>query len=351
MKRVNHSHMLIAFCLAAFFVSGLPASAQLHYKKPIDLGTLPGGSISNAYGVNDQGTVVGVSDGSPAITHAFSWAKNTGMIDLGTLGGNISWAEAVNDAGQIVGQAQTDHSADAFLLNNGIMQDLGGLGGGASQANAVNYNLLTKTNTQIAGWSLTSDNSAYHAVIWDSSLNILDLGTLGGTSSYAFGNNCIGQVVGGSATALGSFDAFLWDMTHGMQDLGTLGGSLAQANGINCSGTIVGSSSLPGDTQTDAFVYVNGSMTDLGTLGGSFSQANAINDAGQMVGFSRTTGDADTHAVLWTPDNGILDLNNLIPSKSGWDLQGANAISSNGSIVGAGLHNGQGHAFLLVPVK
>jgi len=92
-------------------------------------------------------------------------------------------------------------------------------------------------------------------------------------------------------------------------------------------------------------------MTDLGTLGGSFSQANAINDAGQMVGFSRTAGDADTHAVLWTPDNGMLDLNNLIPSKSGWDLQGANAISSNGSIVGAGLHNGHGHAFLLVPMK
>jgi len=350
MKRLNHSHILIALCSAAFFVSGSPASAQLHYKKPIDLGTLPGGSISNAYGVNDQGTVVGVSNGSPAITHAFSWTKNTGMIDLGTLGGNVSWAEAVNDAGQIVGQAQTSNSADAFLLNNGIMQALGGLGGTSSQANAINYNSQTKTSTQIAGWSLTSDNST-HAVIWDSSLNILDLGTLGGTTSYAFGNNCVGQVVGGSATALGNFDAFLWDSTHGMQDLGTLGGSTAQSNGINCFGTIVGSSSLPGDIQTDAFIYVNGGMTDLGTLGGSFSQANAINDAGQMVGFSRTTGDVDTHAILWTPVTGMLDLNNLIPPKSGWDLQGANAISSNGTIVGAGLHNGQGHAFMLVPGK
>lgn len=346
MKRAS----LFAFCFSAILVLALPAGAQLHYK-PIDLGTLPGGSISNAYAVNDHGKVVGVSNGSPAITHAFSWTKNTGMKDLGTLGGNVSWAQAINDAGQIVGQAQTNHSADAFLLKNGIMQDLGGLGGTSSQANAINYNPLTKTSTQIAGWSLTSDNSAYHAVIWDSSLNILDLGTLGGASSYAFGNNCIGQVVGGSATALGGFDAFLWDMARGMQDLGTLGGTMAQANGINCYGIIVGSSSLPGDAQTDAFVYVNGSMNDIGTLGGSFSQANAINDAGQVVGFSRTAGDADRHAVLWTPNTGMLDLNLLIPANSGWDLQGANSISNNGRIVGAGLHNGAGHAFMLVPVQ
>ncbi len=37
-----------------------------------------------------------------------------------------------------------------------------------------------------------------------------------------------------------------------------------------------------------------------------------------------------------------LDLNNLIPANSGWDLQSANAIATNGKIVGAGLHNGQG---------
>ena len=125
---------------------------------------------------------------------------------------------------------------------------------------------------------------------------------------------------------------------------------MAQANGINCLGLIVGSSALPGDAQTDAFVYVNGIMMDLGTLGGSFSQANAINDAGQIVGFSKIAGDADSHAVLWTPNGGLQDLNQLIPGDSGWDLQGANSISSNGNIVGAGLHNGQGHAFLLVPV-
>jgi probable HAF family extracellular repeat protein len=136
-----------------------------------------------------------------------------------------------------------------------------------------------------------------------------------------------------------------------MQDLGTLGGSLAQASAINCSGLIVGYSFLIGDVETHAFLYTNGSMKDLDTLGGSLSQANSINDAGQVVGSSSITGDTDTHAFLWTRNQGMQDLNKLIPANSGWDLLGANSISNNGRIVGAGLHNGAQHAFLVIPVQ
>jgi probable HAF family extracellular repeat protein len=340
---------LIGFFLSAVFALALPAGAQIQYKV-IDLGTLPGGNISNAYGVNAHGMVVGVSNGGPSLTHAFLWTKNTGMKDLGTFGGNVSWATAINDAAQIVGQAETNHStADAFVRENGIKKDLGSLGGSSSQANAINFNSVTKTFTQIAGWSSLSDNSGPHAVTWDPSFNILDLGTLGGTSSYAFGNNCKGQVVGGATRLDGRFDAFLWDSTIGMQDLGTLGGSMAQGNAINCSGTIVGSSTLAGDVQTDAFVYANFTMSDLGGLGGSFTQANGINEVGLIVGSSRTPGDADTHAVIWTANGGIVDLNLLIPADSGWDLQGAQSISNNGKVAGAGIIKGQQHAFLLIP--
>jgi len=345
MKRTT----LIGLFQSATLALALPAGAQVQYNV-VDLGTLPGGSISNAYGVNDHGQVVGVSNRSASLTHAFLWTKSTGMKDLGTLGGNVSSAQAINDAAQIVGQGQTSLStAHAFLRKNGIEKALGSLGGASAQANAINFNSLTKTFTQIAGWSLTSDNSAYHAVTWDPSFNVLDLGTLGGANSYAFGNNCKGQVVGSAATLEGSFDAFLWDSVIGIQDLGTLGGTMAQANAINCSGTIVGYSTLAGDAQTDAFVYLNSTMVDLGTLGGSFTQANAINDVGLIVGSSRTPGDADTHAVIWTANGGIVDLNLLIPANSGWDLQGANSISNNGKIGGAGVIKGQQHAFLLIP--
>lgn len=348
MKRAS----AIGFCLSAMLVFALSVAAQVRYR-PIDLGALPGGGISNAFGVNNQSRVVGVSQTTGNFNRAFLWTKPLGMKDLGTLGGNFSSAQAINDATEIVGQADTSQTtSDAFLWKGGVMQDLGTLGGSTSQANAINFDPATQHFGQIAGLSLTAGNGPYHAVIWDASLNIADLGTLGGANSVAFGNNCTGLVVGASDTAsFGSSHAFLWNAGNGMQDLGTLGGTLSEANAINCAGVIAGYSSLSGDVQEHAFVYANGSMMDLGTLGGSSSQANGINDAGQVVGFSKITGDVDEHAFVWTRQNGMQDLNNFINHNSGWDLRGANSIHNNGEIVGAGLHNGKLHAFLLIPLQ
>ena len=51
--------------------------------------------------------------------------------------------------------------------------------------------------------------------------SLIDLGTLGGSSSAAWGINEAGQVVGAAATATGAQHAFLY--TNGMMiDLGTL---------------------------------------------------------------------------------------------------------------------------------
>jgi probable HAF family extracellular repeat protein len=275
------------------------------------------------------------------------------MKDLGTLGGTNSYPESINDANQMVGAADVSSTiSDAFLWINGTMLNIGSLGAQGSVANAINYDPLTKTFTQIAGWSLTSDSSAVHAVIWDANLQITDLGALGGPDSFGFANNCIGQVVGEAATPADQMHAFRWDPGIGMMDLGTLGGSSSQAQGINCSGTIVGFSFLAGDTQQDAFVYTpNAGMKDIGNLGGSMSQATAINKAGRVVGVSNTPGNADTHAFVWTTTGGLQDLNKLIPSKSGWSLKVASAISGTGSIVGLGTINGAAHAYLLVSAK
>jgi probable HAF family extracellular repeat protein len=54
----------------------------------IDLGTLPGTTISEAAGVDDQGRVVGWSTttGFPFNGSPFMWSQSTGMIDLSTRG-------------------------------------------------------------------------------------------------------------------------------------------------------------------------------------------------------------------------------------------------------------------------
>lgn len=56
-----------------------------------------------------------------------------------------------------------------------------------------------------------------------------------------------------------------------LTDLGTLGGSSSSAFGINDTGQVVGSSAIAGDAVQHAFLYSNGSMADLGTLGGANS--------------------------------------------------------------------------------
>ncbi len=47
----------------------------------------------------------------------------------------------------------------------------------------------------------------------------------------------------------------------------------------------------------------------------------------------------------------MLDLNNLIPTGSGWVLSVANDINNLGKIVGTGIFGGQQRAFLLTPFQ
>ena len=60
-----------------------------------------------------------------------------------------------------------------------------------------------------------------HAFLWDGT-RMLDLGTLGGSSSQGVAINASGQVTGFADGRWGGH-AFLWDGTT-MVDLGTLGG-------------------------------------------------------------------------------------------------------------------------------
>ncbi|MBD0345012.1 MAG: DUF3466 family protein [Coleofasciculus sp. Co-bin14] len=90
-------------------------------------------------------------------------------------------------------------------------------------------------------------------------------------------------------------------------------------------------------------------VKDLGTLNGAASYAYAINNLGKIVGYS-TIGNSVSRAVLWEKGS-IKDLNSLIPSNSGWELNKARSINDKGQIVGSGTINGRTHAFLLTPVK
>ena len=92
-------------------------------------------------------------------------------------------------------------------------------------------------------------------------------------------------------------------------------------------------------------------MTDLGTLGGNSSVGQGINTSGQVVGYSTNT-DSAQHAFLYTSGQGIVDLNTLLPSGSGWILISANGINDAGQITGQGTNpNGDSHAYVLSPLS
>ena len=118
---------------------------------------------------------------------------------------------------------------------------------------------------------------------------LVDLGTLGGRSSYATAMNDRGDVVGRSQVADGSYHGFLWRRGR-MIDLGTL-----SPNDVNNRGQVVGTL----DDAPSAYLWKAGRLTDLGTLGGPSTYPVALNDRGQVVGMS-STADRANAAFLWS---------------------------------------------------
>lgn len=311
-----------------------------------DLGTFPGGTVSQGDALNDCGQVVGYARFSNFNAHGFSWKENTGLQDLGAIPptSNFSVAQSVNKAGIVAGYSTFPNDplqfSHAVLWVNGEIQDIGTLANGRNDAQAMGIN----DRGEVAGFSVP------HAFFWTVKGGMRDLGTLpGGSYSQGLGINAKGEVVGFSdASGPGIWHAFVWSRSQGMRALPYLvpGDDNASANAINGSGEIVGGTSAGFRHERATLWHRNGTVEDLGVLPEQgWSVAFAINDSGQAVGWS------GFRAFIWSRQQGMQDLNALISGTAGWLLILPTAINNRGEITGQGLINGQSHGFVLTPVS
>jgi len=225
---------------------------------------------------------------------------------------------------------------------------------------------------------------------------ITDIGTLGGTESFAYGISNSGKVVGssrlvgdtethsflysngkitdlyplnseniqtvgptsinGDKIASGVIDngiyyPAIYDIkTSKITILDSLGGVTPYnfngvATSINNSGQAVGYSYLD-YINRHAFQFSNGVVTDIGSFGG-YSGATAINDKGMIVGFASDLYNGRAHAFFYT--NGVMkDIDPVAPLDFSRSESYARDINKNGDVVGEFLTKDQSafHGFL-----
>jgi len=286
---MKHFVLFVALTLAF----ALPAGAQRYH-----IASLPGSPSA----VNNVGQVAGAG----FTAHAFLWSKTGGTLDLGTLpGGTYSQAYVINDSGQVTGYANTATEGHAFFWSPSTgMIDILPAGSSGSPV-AIN-------SKGDVGGSFSVGGNPYRAFLWDSVQGLRDLGF--GDNSSAYAMNDAGQVVGSSGGG-GYFcgasgHAFLWLPASGTHSLDFPGALCTTALSINNNGQVAGYYRLNTTTPSQAFLWSkNGGFQTLPSLGGGNAAAFYINSSGQVAGVSQPNPlGGYFHAFLWDSTSGIHDI-------------------------------------------
>jgi probable HAF family extracellular repeat protein len=262
------------------------------------LGTLPGLPSALANDINQAGTIVGYAFSNDFLTsRAFIWRSDTGMQPLADLGGNASLAQAINADGTAVGW-----SYDAIGILHAVKWNASGSLTDLNPAGAISEALDINDAGDVVGWVFRAGESASHAYLWRHDGVEIDLQTLGGAGSQAFGVNNSLAIVGVSdrPSPLPPV-AFIWKPATGMRALGM--GANSQAFAINDLGRSVGLRVMnQGVLGLTRFRAPTEMLPDLAADKPPASGPTGINRCGTLVGSSSSPIPTNGNPVpaIWT---------------------------------------------------
>lgn len=173
---------------------------------PADLGFLPGGDLSVATAINDDGLIVGYAQAGDGTFRAFT-AGTGPLTHLALTNGYAEmWATAANAAGEVAGYARlaAGGATNGFLFAVGQTRDLGRPAG-------ADHVVITAINEggSVFGHALYSTGAVSRAVRWDNGA-WTELGDmLGGGRAEVSDANRYGQIVGRALDTNGVWRAFL----------------------------------------------------------------------------------------------------------------------------------------------
>ncbi len=224
--------------------------------------TLKGANSSPPKAINASAHVVGQVWGNlyRLDPHAYVWTQRGQSHDLGTLpGGRVSNAVGIDDVGHIAGTSDDSQGTvhNVLWTPQGIIQDLG-INFGSSHASCTAH--AFNNRGQIAG--ICSDTTPLQgaAFVWSASAGLRDLALpAGDVGATATAINNLGQAIGKAWDSSSDATAVLWDSDGSEQRVidvlpPNTGWTDLTLTGINVGGRIVGYGTYGGATR--AFVMI-----------------------------------------------------------------------------------------------
>jgi probable HAF family extracellular repeat protein len=257
--------------------------------------------MSTTRSINDTGEVAGTAWTFGQENYkGWVWSPTLGMARLDPVPGYAaSNAYSINNNRQVVGMSFTSGGGTtrATLWDAAGIHDLGALPGYSSSV-AMDIN----NHGEVVGYSYTPGGGSWHATLWDANgpQALGELATY--SSSRAWSINDDGAVVGSAFSWSGNetYRPCLWMPGEEAVDLGSLPGfSSSVINDISNNYQAVGTSWGIGRDSFHATVWESGSVSGLGTLAGySSADATAVNDAGRVIGYAYSPGGTSRRAFI-----------------------------------------------------